>query len=654
MTTIVKRIAKGSTLTVSELDANVTNLNNTKLETTGGTLTGLPVLANQDVDIISPVYPTTKPSLNLDFTRGQLDPRITFVRNSTAAYYDGRTTAMAEQNLCTGSQAIGGAEWGNQNSTAVTNTSSVPDGTTTASLLYPNAGVTFARSYSITGVTTTSNRYAYSVYAKASGISFIAFSAPSSGGSGACWFNLSTGTLGTDTTSSASITSIGNGWYRCSFTYIFNTGRLSIIVCDADNSVAVTPNGTNGVYLWGAQLEQRSSVTAYTPTTTSAITNYIPVLLSAPAGVARFDCDPITGKSLGLLIEESRTNLLTYSSDFRNTADAGTTRPWSYSAITLIPDIMIAPDGTLSMDAMVSSAAGVTTHFISQSPVFTGIGTVTVYAKVGATGWFYVTSLGRSPTDGGSQGIAWFNLSTGAKGSITPGFTSDMVAVGNGVYRCTLVCTTSASANREARYGSSSADGLQTIDAPVGTILAFIWGAQLEAGSFATSYTATLASTVTRAADAASMTGTNFSSWYNQAQGTVYAEADTVSSVTLTPCILSISDAVGATTNKLNLDFGSSGRFFNYTNSVNNFVLSPLTSGLTINTPFKFATSFQPNLVYAVGTGGSVKTSTAMTQMPQNIVQLRLSDNTSLNGHIRKLSYYPVALSSSNLVALTS
>ena len=45
-------------------------------------------------------YPTVSPTLNLDFANSAtVDPRITFVRNSTATYYDGKTTAMAEQNL---------------------------------------------------------------------------------------------------------------------------------------------------------------------------------------------------------------------------------------------------------------------------------------------------------------------------------------------------------------------------------------------------------------------------------------------------------------------------------------------------------------------------------------------------------------------------
>jgi hypothetical protein len=76
-----------------------------------------------------------KPSLNLDFANTkQLDPRITFARASTARFYDGKTTAKAEENLVTQSQGFTVSPW--EGPAAITANSAVaPDGTTTAALV---------------------------------------------------------------------------------------------------------------------------------------------------------------------------------------------------------------------------------------------------------------------------------------------------------------------------------------------------------------------------------------------------------------------------------------------------------------------------------------------------------------------------------------
>ena len=560
-------------------------------------------------------YPTIQPSLNLDFANTKLlDPRITFVRNSTAAYYDGQTTAMAEQNLLLQSNTFSNAAW-------------VATNGTVASGVTDPAGTTTAFSFTATGVatlyqtlTTTATPYTLSFY-----IQRVT-------GTGAVNLTLDGTTLTAQT--------ITGSWARYSVTATPTAASHTIGI-----QLAVI---TDSVNIFSSQLENRSSMTAANITTTAAITNYIPVLMTAPAGVARFDCDPITRNSLGLLIEESRVNLVTYSSDFSNAA-------WTKSGVTITADTMIAPDGTLSMDAMVSSVAGVTSHFVSQYAVFTGAGTVTVYVKVGAVDWFYILSLGRIPTDA-PGGTAWFNLRTGVVGAVDAGYTSSMVHVGNGIYRCTLVCATSASAQREVRFGSTFANSNQAFDCPAGTIMTYIWGAQLEAGAFATSYIPTVASTVTRAADAASMTGTNFSSWYNQSEGSLYAEADTI---TTFPYPYSMILEGGPSSSFYSLGVGGNSTTADivarsFIGGSNESI--PCTWGSNILN--KLSSSYNNKSLALSAINGSIKTlnSYSSLNVPTYIfIGSRGSSGTLyLNGHIKKLSYYPVALSSSNLVALTS
>ena len=523
-------------------------------------------------------YPTIQPSLNLDFANTKLlDPRITFVRNSTATYYDGQTTAMAEQNLLLQSNTFSNAAWVATNGTVV---SGVTD----------PAGTTTAFSFTATGVatlyqtlTTTATPYTLSFY-----IQRVI-------GTGAVNLTLD-GTILTPQT-------ITGSWARYSVTATPTAASHTIGI-----QLAVI---TDSVNIFSSQLENRSSMTAANITTTSAITDYIPVLLSAPAGVARFDCDPLTGKSLGLLIEESRTNLLNFSSSFATSG--GSQNNWADTNITRTAAAFVAPDSTQGGIQFTASAANATV--ISTAAVGTSLArTFSVWLKrISGTGVIKYT------LDNGATWIAQTITST--------------------VTRYTFTATT---ANQQV--------GFQIVTA--GDSIG-IWGAQLEAGSFATSYIPTVATTITRAADQASMTGTNFSSWCNQAQGTLYAESDDNGPNTNGAATLFNAGAAG-----------NNGIAF-YGTGVNTArLLVRLNTAYVINTsssvmtqPVKQAASFKDDAVSGT-TNGSLFVTNVNVNIPHNLDTLYIGyfpgTVSYFTGHIRKLSYYPVALSASNLVALTS
>jgi len=186
------------------------------------------------------------------------------------------------------------------------------------------------------------------------------------------------------------------------------------------------------------------------------------------------------------------------------------------------------------------------------------------------------------------------------------------------------------------------------------TVTGTVQYAQLEIGAFATSFIPTAGSQVTRTADVATIVGSNFFSWYNPNQWSLLTTFDCYSANTSgNYTVFSISDLLGGITNKVNMDTGTNIRTFNYTNTVNNYILSSLTT-FTANTYFKFATGLTAGSVAAVVNNGTVQTSTAMTTMPANIVQLRLFDNSYLNGHIKQISYYSTRLPNSTLQSLTS
>ena len=70
----------------------------------------------------------------------------------------------------------------------------------------------------------------------------------------------------------------------------------------------------------------------------------------------------------------------------------------------------------------------------------------------------------------------------------------------------------------------ATSNGTVTYDGN-GTSGIYLWGAQLEEGAFPSSYIPTTTAAATRSADVASITGTAFSGWYRQDEGTFYGEA---------------------------------------------------------------------------------------------------------------------------------
>jgi hypothetical protein len=590
-------------------------------------------------------FPAIAPSLNLSFALTKtLDQRITFARATTGTYY-GTRTALAEQNLVLYSQQF--ELWGVALVTATANSTTAPDGTTTADTVTATASTGIHRvsqNAGTGGVTRT-----VSVFAKASTNNFIQFYFGSDGNAYAN-FNITAGAgaLGTvGSAASASIIDVGNGWYRCVMTSSSPTADNSFAITLIDSATAAraqswTTVGTEAVFLWGAQVEQRSTITAYTATTTQPITNYIPTLETAAAGVARFDHNPTTFESLGLLVEQQSTNLLTYSEQFDNAS-------WSKQNSTITSNTIIAPDGTLTGDKLIEDTS-TSTHQILTSPAVTV--TAGTYCLT-----FYVKAAGRSivrisdnanPTNTN----AFFSLSgSGSVTSETPAGTGSITAVGNGWYRCAIkTVTAQLTVSPLVRLVDS---GTNTVYTGNGFDGVYIWGAQLEALAFPTSYIATVASQVTRAADSAEMTGTNFSSWYNAAEGTIYTEAASVfpsASAGIYGLTANISVSSNAIVGKVHTD--QKMRVI-----VNSTTVANLGSAAEVSNVFaKFAAVYKVNDFALSRNGAAVSVDNDGTIPVVSLLAIgnATSFNSYLNGTIKKIAYYPLRLSNTNLQALTS
>ena len=122
--------------------------------------------------------------------------------------------------------------------------------------------------------TTTLSTYTASIFAKVGENDFIILQDPFSSGNPRQWFDLNNGILGTGTNiSNASIIPFGNGFYKCTATWVVSSvnGGIGINTSKLDNSNSYTGDGTSGVYIYGAMLEQNSFSTSYIPTTQGAI-----------------------------------------------------------------------------------------------------------------------------------------------------------------------------------------------------------------------------------------------------------------------------------------------------------------------------------------------------------------------------------------------
>ena len=602
-----------------------------------------------------------RPSLLLDFANTkQLDPRVTFSRASTGTYYDGKTVVKAEENLMLFSEQFDNAAWSTENVVKTANVAVAPDGTLSADLMADTATAALHRSAQTLSFT-TGIAYTFSVYAKNNTLGYIQllYGSNSFDANAYANFDLATGALGTvGSAATATITSFGNGWYRCSITCTSTATAANapqvVLIQSATAPRAENYSGTGkSIYLWGAQLEQRSTATSYTPTTTAPITNYIPALQTAAAGVARFDHDPITGESKGFLVEEQRTNLLTYSDDLSNAA-------WGTSTTgSVTVNSVISPDGTLSADLFTEdTSTGIhAKDFPGVTFVTSTVYTATVYAKAKGSRWL---ELG-FPATVFTARFGRFDLLNGVLGTSDAGVTNSITNVGNGWYRCSITATCVSGAGSRVAIFINNTSGSRTYTGD-GYSGLYIWGAQLEAGAFPTSYIPTVASQVTRSADAASMTGSNFTSWYRADEGTVYAEGQVETNRNYSGSFRHFFQASPTSNSESSATILING--FNVPQSQiknANVNQSDLTSGSNTGALLKLASAYKTNDFGFSTNGATVATDTSgLPAISPAIEQIRIGgvrDGNSggqLNGTIKRLAFYPKRLSNTELQGITS
>lgn len=588
-----------------------------------------------------------KPSLDLNFARNKSlidnvtgNNLVTFTRASSGTYMgsDG-VLKRATTNLLLRSEEFDNAIWTKANITATSNQTTAPDGSANADLIAGNAGTALKYIYQSYSAA-TSGAFTFSVFAKAGTESFIVVRVTDQGGVNEVrqQFNLSSGAVsgsvvvnGTATTASSSINPVGNGWYQCVVTATFAafTQLQGNVWLNSYAAVSLTTN----FYLWGAQLEQSSTVGEYIPTTST--------INSAP----RFNHNPTTGESLGLLVEESRTNSIRNNTMVGAVAGTPGTPPtnWANVIVTGLT-ASVASVGTQNgisyIDVRVNGTPS-TSSFYNLVPD-------TLIAGVSGQTWtgsFWGALVGGSLANTNAQ----IELRESDASQAFLANTTNSITLSGSLNRFSLTRTLNnvSTAFVSVRFIFQVTSGL-----PVDFTFR-IGLPQLEEGAFATSVIPTTTAAATRSADVASITGTNFSSWYRQDEGTVYFSAKTNFAVPSGPFPRAVQIQGATGSDRIEQSFFNGGQVCYLRNSAaiqaewypNYFIQNGVTSS------FALATN---NIA---GSSNGVITGTDSVAVLPTVDRMIIGAETSfgnfLNGTISRITYFRQRLSNAKLQKIT-
>jgi len=474
---------------------------------------------------------------------------LTFTRASSATRV--APNGLIEEvrtNLILRSQDFGNASWNVSNLTKTTGQSDPNNGTT--GVLLTSTGTSSVYLYQ-----TATGAGCMSVYAKAGTRS--SFSLIPTNFTNGAFFNLATQTATASGVGSlAKIESVGGGWFRCSVAVSSSTNMLFALT-DVNGAGAAIGDTMSFAF---AQFETGDIATNYIPTTTAAVS------VGPVSNVPRLD---YLGSSCPrLLLEPQRTNLVTNS---ENIGAANWTNYDSTDALNVTATL--DPSGYNGADKLQETTANALHYIAFQNNLMAAANTYTfsAFLKAAERNWgtLYIY-------DGTSSYNAYFNLATGTKGSVTSGASSTIESYGNGWYRCSVTRTFGGSSLANGGIIIATANNTISYTGTTGSGI-YVWGAQVEAGAYATSYIPTLGASVTRVADAASKTG--ISSLIGQTEGTLFVDTNAIPAGA-NQSALAITD--GTTNNRIWLRFASNN-ILNAVFITNNVVVGAINTSIIAN-----------------------------------------------------------------------
>jgi hypothetical protein len=341
----------------------------------------------------------------------------------------------------------------------------------------------------------------------------------------------------------------------------------------------------------------------------------------------RFDHDPVTLACKGLLIEESRTNLVSRSQEFSN---------WSFQNSTL-GSSAIAPDGNNTANSVAfQNSTSTPTAFYSY---MARLVSVSVTAGQQYTVSFYVKASTNTSINIGTNGQTSGLNNSGALVNVTTSWTR-------------VSFTLTAAANDSGLFAIIGS-GFNGVSTYLSARTIEIWGAQVEAGSFPTSYIPTTTGTLARSADVCSITGSDFDGLYNQSEGTLLLSADEFRRGVSYPTFLAINDSAIPNANRINIGgYPKTGdavpvEFIVASGGTNQY------SAIQTSTPsnFKAALAYKLDDARAALNGALAAADAPPSVMPIGANNLRIG---GVGMYISSVRYYRKRLPNAKLVTLTT
>jgi hypothetical protein len=444
-------------------------------------------------DVVYSVIPETGAG-DLSFTRASNGTRI----NSAGL------VEVVAWNLCNYSEDQ--TQWNFQNAITVTaNSTTAPNGTLTADTVTPTA--VNDDHYNGIGLSSQVGELTAFIYVKPNGYNFFDWGIwNQSSYLVRATFDLVNLTYTFTNAGTATIESVGNGWLKCGISgsnASLSTIELYYRVRATGGSGFFTGNGTSGAFIWGAQLNIGSTAKPYFPTTDRL---NVPRLTYQNGG----------GGCPSLLLEKQSTNIAIYSEQFNDAS-------WTKIQSSITANSVTSPDGTTNADTFTADGTN-NEHQLRSTGVISLVNgttyTTSIFAKAGTNNFVQFVGSG-SPY--ASTTYANFNIATGVVGDVGAGTTAKIENFGNGWYRCSMTATAIATTSTNTflfnivTSNTASRGETNTLATSV-----YVWGAQLEASSYPTSYIPTTSASATRVADACFKTG--ISSLIGQTEGVFFAD----------------------------------------------------------------------------------------------------------------------------------